>query len=577
MSSESKISINLESLLALGDQLNETNDENSILNIALLSLMGKLKIFRGIVFVPDKTGEYFIPTLHKGKKQINKIRAIKIDTICQLKDGDGKNNEIVLAGYEICIPVIYRKELFAVICLSKTLDSKKLSDEEYYYASLVSTITSNALNNTKNRKLLINEKTIVESRNQLLTTLFEVSRDFNIFLSDDKIIKTLSYNLLGQLMITKYAVIYIEDFDVDTERENRKNVGKAKHIVIQNTFKEHPPQHNLEELFVIKKTCYAEDIPMSRELEKWFKRNEVRVISPMTVQGDTKGFLLIGKKTGGIQFTEENLLFIQVIGNTSVLALENLKLIRMEVERQKLENELSLALEIQKNLLPKDVPGFEGFDLYGLSNPSRQVGGDYYDFIELPNGNLLIAIADVSGKGMPAALLMANVQAALRVLAPLSLPLDKLLNRLNYLVYNNTSADRFVTFFCGELNLKTMAFKYINAGHNPPIFNKSNGEIKFLTHGGIILGVLEDVIHYHTGEEKLQKGDVITFYTDGVSEAINEDNEEFGEKRLITCLKNNLQEKANKIIHNIIKDVKSHTQSQSQFDDITIVVLKAES
>jgi sigma-B regulation protein RsbU (phosphoserine phosphatase) len=562
MSQEKKILINLESLLGLSAQLNESNDDKSILGIALLSLMGKLKIFRGIVFIPDENGNNFVVQQSKGKNSIDKIPAFQINGICNVKDKQS------LAGscYEICIPVVYRKQLLAVICLSKKIDSLDLSDEEYYYASLVSTITANAINNARNIKLLLNEKTIVEQRNQLLTTLFEVSRDFNIFLTAEKIIKTLSYNLQGQLMISKFAVIYLNE-------ESEKSDITHFDILI-NSFRQNLPNDELNQILDIKDTSFVDELVFKGKMKEWFKNNAVAVISPMTVQNKIRGYLLIGHKIGKIHFSEENLLFIKVIGNTAVLTLENLKLIEKEVERQKLENELSIALEIQKKLLPKAMPKVKGFDIYGMSQPSRLVGGDYFDFIELPDNKLLIAIADVSGKGMPAALLMANVQAALRALAPLEIPLKKMLNMINSIVFKNTEADKFVTFFCGILDIEKQLFKYINAGHNPPILTKANGSIELLQSGGIILGVLDNEIDYTVSEIQLSELDTIVFYTDGISEERNRNREEFGEKRLMNLIKSKSNENSRELVNSIIREVKLFAVADTQSDDITLISLK---
>jgi sigma-B regulation protein RsbU (phosphoserine phosphatase) len=309
-------------------------------------------------------------------------------------------------------------------------------------------------------------------------------------------------------------------------------------------------------------------------MKEWFKNNAVAVISPMTVQNKIRGYLLIGHKIGKIHFSEENLLFIKVIGNTAVLTLENLKLIEKEVERQKLENELSIALEIQKKLLPKAMPKVKGFDIYGMSQPSRLVGGDYFDFIELPDNKLLIAIADVSGKGMPAALLMANVQAALRALAPLEIPLKKMLNMINSIVFKNTEADKFVTFFCGILDIEKQLFKYINAGHNPPILTKANGSIELLQSGGIILGVLDNEIDYTVSEIQLSELDTIVFYTDGISEERNRNREEFGEKRLMNLIKSKSNENSRELVNSIIREVKLFAVADTQSDDITLISLK---
>jgi sigma-B regulation protein RsbU (phosphoserine phosphatase) len=141
-------------------------------------------------------------------------------------------------------------------------------------------------------------------------------------------------------------------------------------------------------------------------------------------------------------------------------------------------------------------------------------------------------------------------------------------------VYHNTTADRFVTFFCGELNPVDRTFKYINAGHNPPLYIKSNGDVELLTLGGIILGVIENTDNYKTGEIKLNQGESITFFTDGITEATNKNLDEYGEKRLIEMIQKSKSGNSNELVKNILTDVKNHSKSFTQKDDITIVTLK---
>ncbi|MBI5326656.1 MAG: PP2C family protein-serine/threonine phosphatase [Ignavibacteriae bacterium] len=276
----------------------------------------------------------------------------------------------------------------------------------------------------------------------------------------------------------------------------------------------------------------------------------------------------------GEDYNEDNIQFIEALANTSIAALENERLFEQELEKKKLESELGLALEIQKNLLPKQIPSLYNCDLAGTSIPSRFVGGDYYDFIKLDDRHLLISIADVSGKGMPAALLMANVQASLRSLAPLNLSLKELINRINLVVYQNTTADKFVTFFCGIFDCENKSFSYINAGHNPPILMKTNGDFYELSEGGLILGFTDEPFTYSQGTVTLEKNDIILFYTDGVTEAQNVNNEEFGEVKLKEILYKNSSESVMHIMNHIIKEVKNFSKHTEQFDDITLIVAK---
>jgi sigma-B regulation protein RsbU (phosphoserine phosphatase) len=332
----------------------------------------------------------------------------------------------------------------------------------------------------------------------------------------------------------------------------------------------------MSELWKLHNISLLENCELSSLSKELLESIGVRVVSPMVIQGTPKGILLVGKKMGGEDFSEENLLFIDALSSTAISSIENERLFQEELEKKRLERELELALEIQKNLLPKTTPHIAGYDTSGISIPSLLVGGDYFDYIALPGDRTLVAIADVSGKGMPAALLMANVQAALRVLAPLDLPLTVLVDKINSIVYQNTSADKFVTFFCGVLTHSTGNFDYVNAGHNPPLHVTRDLEVNKLTEGGIILGIADAKFPYSMGNITMQKGETIVFYTDGITESINTQNKEFGEDALQFEIMNNLDLSALDLKQSILNAVSKHSEGMNQFDDLTLVVLKSD-
>lgn len=185
-----------------------------------------------------------------------------------------------------------------------------------------------------------------------------------------------------------------------------------------------------------------------------------------------------------------------------------------------------------------------------------------------------MAVADVSGKGIPASLIMANTQAALRVLARNNLSPEAIAGQINYLLYENTAPDKFVTCFFGILNHANNEFTYLNAGHNPPYLFRSDGTIYELSEGGLILGFLESGYRYKTGNVSLQKGDIIAMFTDGVTESHNLNKEEYGEDRLKYLIAENRQSSAEEMVKAIINDVKYFAGKAPQFDDITTIVLK---
>jgi len=212
--------------------------------------------------------------------------------------------------------------------------------------------------------------------------------------------------------------------------------------------------------------------------------------------------------------------------------------------------------------------------IHGLNVSSKQVGGDYFDIIEIEKNLLGLTIADVSGKGMPAALLMSNLQASLQSLVREKYPLDRLVARINNVIYKNTDPDKYITFFYGQFDLKTLAFDYVNAGHNPPYLLHEDGNIDELSTGGIILGMMPDM-PYQIGNVRFKKGDTLILFTDGVTETMTPDDEEYEEKRLINFLKKMSPSKKPEEINNeLIKDLDQFSAGTPQNDDITILTLK---
>ncbi len=551
--------INLESLVELSARLNNTQDSKVIMNAALLSLMGKLKVPRACILIENNNGSFGI-FLSKGSVDIDHIPVFKAKNLKELDDLEDGENLLLEAGFKFCMPIKYGDISFAMICLGNKIGNPDFSLEEKKYANLVCTITANALQNAKNHLLLIEAKNKADKRNQMLATMFEMSRDFSSLLSKDQIISMLSHSLMGQLMVSRFAVFLYNE--------------SGGHEAIINRFEFLPDDDVLEELSKLDRILSLYDLKTCCGVEEYLMLVDAKVISPMMVSGRSKGLLVIGKKMNGGRFGDRDFQFIEALANTSISALENVRLFHEELEKKRLESELSLALEIQKNLLPKTVPQMPNFEIAGLSIPSRHVGGDYYDFIKLSEDKLLIVIADVSGKGMPAALIMASVQAALRVLVPLNLPILELIRRINEILYQNTAADKYITFFCGILDVSAGVFNYINAGHNPPVFCCSKEGISQLREGGLILGFTDEPYEYSNGTVRLSSGDFIVFYTDGVPDSLNSDMKEYGEARLRNKLQQLHGHSAGSIIGEIIDDVNSHVGGASQYDDITIVVLK---
>jgi sigma-B regulation protein RsbU (phosphoserine phosphatase) len=241
--------------------------------------------------------------------------------------------------------------------------------------------------------------------------------------------------------------------------------------------------------------------------------------------------------------------------------------------------ELDIAREVQERLFPQELPKVEGLDYFGACRPALGVGGDYYDFLELPDGKFGIAIGDVSGKGIGASLMMASLQASLRGQAIHSgNDLAGLMTHVNTLVYEASTTNRYATFFYAQYDPKTRKLDYVNAGHNPPFLLRPNGEgvevIKLET-GGPVVGMLPSMLaRYEQGEETLTPGDLLVGFTDGISEAMNPNEEEWGEDALLEELKRMAADPASVILHSIVASADAFASGAKQHDDMTMIVVR---
>jgi len=247
----------------------------------------------------------------------------------------------------------------------------------------------------------------------------------------------------------------------------------------------------------------------------------------------------------------------------------------LEKERDRLEHELDLARRIQARLLPSAPPAVPGLDVAGLSESAREVGGDYYDHVDLGGGRLLLVIADVSGKGVPAALLMSGFRAALVSQDLSQAKPEDVASRVNEFLNRSVEPGRFVTAFLGLLDAATGQLTYVNAGHNPPLLLRAGGAVESLEAGGVILGILPGS-RYARGEVTLSPGDLVALYTDGVTEGANAANEMWGEERLSALLRSAAASSARDIATRIVREVRAFEGERGPADDITVLVAKRE-
>jgi serine phosphatase RsbU (regulator of sigma subunit) len=316
------------------------------------------------------------------------------------------------------------------------------------------------------------------------------------------------------------------------------------------------------------------DYEQGSKLAGLLRENKVKLIVPMKDAEHLLGFLALTSKAAGYRYSAEDFNLLGVLANQMVTALTNARLYVESLERLRLQEEVNMARQIQLDLLPSTPPQLTGLNISANSIPSRTVGGDFYDFVPTNDGEGLgIVIADASGKGMPAALMMAQMQAMIRSEVHNGNSIPLMLKNVNQQVVVSTSAEKFVTLFYGELNPGTGQFDFANAGHNYTILVRDSGDIELLETGGPIIGAFPDV-QYTSTSVRLRPNDLLFFFTDGLSEAMDADGHEYTEDRIRQFVVKHRHHDPSTLIEKILDDVRSHDPSWPPQDDTTIIALK---
>jgi sigma-B regulation protein RsbU (phosphoserine phosphatase) len=302
------------------------------------------------------------------------------------------------------------------------------------------------------------------------------------------------------------------------------------------------------------------------------------LLLPLSLKEKMLGIMSLGPKQSEEPFSPTDLRLLSSVAVQTGLALENGRLveaIREETQaREKHKRELELGREVQERLFPQDYPVIPGLDYAGACRPALGVGGDYYDFIPMSNGGLGIAIGDVSGKGIPAALLMATLRAFLRGQAiDRDTDLSGVIRHLNRLVFESSAQNRYATFFLGAYDSASRVLRYANAGHNAPMVIRGGSEMVRLEAGGSVVGLMREG-DWEAGEVRLERGDLFVGFTDGISEAMNEADDEWGEERLIEAVCGMRGASARTILEHVMRSADGFVAGAPQYDDMTLIVAR---
>jgi len=297
---------------------------------------------------------------------------------------------------------------------------------------------------------------------------------------------------------------------------------------------------------------------------------------PVEIEGDLRGVLVVADKEsrrGVGPFPSNDRRTLKLFANQAAIALENAKLHRLALEKERLEREMELAAEIQSQLLPEVMPEIPGYEVVGWNRPARQVGGDYFELSELDGGRWGLVVGDVTGKGLPAALLVSTLHSALRLLLDRMEVGPPLVERLNRHVYESSGANKFITMLMAALEPETARLHYVNAGHNPGLLIRRGGEVEELGSSGLPLGLLPGA-DYTAATVELGEGDLLCLYSDGITECESPEGEEFELDRLRELLEEHRDHPLPEIVQAIDRAVTDFAAGLPQGDDQTVVLLR---
>lgn len=564
-----KKQIELNSLIEFSQLINSNLNLDFIFGNILLSIMGKMMITKGMFLVKNHSngGDKFIISTVKGLSQNYKNQEIEYTfprlSIFNSEDFEDKDNFFVKNDFNFFFKIYFTNKLLGVLCLGKKISKGIITKEETTFIETMLNISAPAIENSlKFYEIKVLNNDLNTQINQL-KSLFELSKELNSNFQDrDKIIKLLNYTLLGNFGV-KDLLIFSK-----FRSEKFYLLNYKKDIFVDNKL--------LIALEEITEPVLIKEVSDNFAVNILYKNN-YKLLFPIKNNGKVETLICLGNKINKKDFTKEDLQFLESILNLSIISIDNTILFKEYIEKQKIENELIIAREMQIALLPKELPIINNYGISAVNIPAMQVGGDYYDIVRLSDTKFAFVIADVSGKGTPASLLMSNIQSAIHSFLKLYdeniFDLSDVTEKINELIYENTTVEKFITFFWGILDSDKHSFTYINAGHNPPL-HISNKKVTLLDKGGLMLGVLGKDVRYESEQIFLDENDIILFYTDGVTEAVNCNNVEFGEAKLQKTALSNSHKSPIEILDIINNEIELFSKGLSQHDDITLIVLK---
>jgi len=550
----------LISLLDLSTTLGSTLTGAEILDAALLIVMGELQVARGALYVAEgeegfrrRAGRGLPP----GTAEVLGRVEVKEASFAPAPEDAG------LDGFALVCPVRKAGRVIALLGLGPRAEGRPFGPEETGFLESLAACAATPIENGLIYEELRRVNRSLSVKVYQLHSLFDIGRELTASLDEDAIERLVATTVMGHFLASRCALYRLGPEGLDLAHARGVRAGEAPRRI--------PGEAGTLQRELPAPRCVP-DMPPG-ELREALRGSRFALAVPLAAGERLSGLLAVGERPGGRAFGEEDLEFAGALARQTQAALEGARLHRVRLEKERQDRDLQIAREIQQSLFPRGAPPVEGFDVVAQSRSCFQVGGDYYDFIPLEGGRLGLVVADVSGKGTPASLMMASVHAWLQAMAGTARP-TQVLERLNRFLYANTQTSRYVTLFYGELDPARRRLDYVNAGHVPPYVRRARGGEERLTVGGAVLGLLDDVA-LEAGQVDFGAGDLLAVVTDGVTEASDPRGDEFGDERVRRVLAESEGRGAAAVLSALVAAVDAWAGAAGCTDDLTALILGA--
>ncbi len=426
------------------------------------------------------------------------------------------------------------------------------------------------MDNGNRLKALEEENVRLRRAIEELSILNDLSRAIAGSLNTEEIIQTVVRRSLRAVLGEQGVVTLVEE----SMQDSMKTLIRTAEVSMERV-KYHFHQSLLGWMYINKKPLIIND-PMTDERFRgiqWDQSIHSLLVVPLIVKSRIRGVLTVYNKKEGLKFTDDDLRLLSIIAAQSAQVVENARLNEQEKAFIRMKEELTVAAKIQAELLPTALPAIPGYDVYARTIPAASVGGDYYDVMTSGDPTVSFCVGDVSGKGMPAALLMANLQATLRAMLETHGDPGSVLQHANRLLFKSTSADKFATVFFARLNPTTNELSYANAGHDPAVLMSANGSIRELPATGLPVGLF-DGMAYEESTLPMEPEDILVVFSDGITECMDRTEEQFGREKIVETLAAHRGETAAQVSSALLNAVNAFSAGTPQSDDQTLLVVR---